>query len=93
MIISLKKATPEWWDGLEKGKTYKRFIKCDFAKFCEEEDPEYTGDIAISGDEMGMGGMGMGGLPGMVRRCPHPPAPPWLLPDACASRRLPRARP
>jgi len=58
--MSLKKKEAEWWDGLTKDKTLKRFIKTDFAKWCEEEDPEYTGDIPDPGG--GMGG-GMGGMP------------------------------
>ena len=67
MVISLKKKTAEWWDGLTKEKSYKRFIKTDFAKWCEEEDREYTGDMAPADgmdgmDFGGMGGMGMGGM-------------------------------
>lgn len=36
VVMSLKKKDPEWWDGLTKDKTYKKLIKCDFSKFCEE---------------------------------------------------------
>ena len=41
------------------------FIKCDFSKFCDEDDPEYNGDVSMAGmDEMGgPGGMGFGGQP------------------------------
>ena len=35
VLISLKKKDSEWWDGLTKDKTLKRFIKTDFAKWCE----------------------------------------------------------
>ena len=45
--MSLKKKAPEWWDGLTTDKSYKKFIKADFSKFCEEDDPEYNGDISI----------------------------------------------
>ena len=65
----MKKKAPEYWDALTKDKLYKKYIKTDFAKFCEEDDPEYTGSIPIAGEEMGMGagGMmgGMGDLDGM----------------------------
>jgi hypothetical protein len=55
--MSLKKKQPEWWDGLTTDKSYKKFIKADFAKFCEEDDPEYNGEISMAGmDEGGMGG-------------------------------------
>ena len=57
MVISLKKKTAEWWDGLTKEKSYKRFIKTDFAKWCEEEDREYMGDM---GPADGMDGMDFG---------------------------------
>ena len=59
-MISLKKKTAEWWDGFSKDKTYKRFIKTDFSKWCEEEDREYMGDFGAA-DDMG-GGMGGGGM-------------------------------
>ena len=65
VVISLKKKAPEYWDGLTKEKSLKKFIKVDFAKFCEEDDPEYTGDIAMSGEGQGMGGMPGMGMPGM----------------------------
>ena len=69
IIMSLKKKEAEWWDGLTKDKTLKRFIKTDFSKWCEEEDPEYTGDIPEPGG--GMGGMGgMGGVRSAV--APNP---------------------
>jgi len=55
IVMSLKKKEAEWWDGLTKDKTLKRFIKTDFAKWCEEEDPEYTGDIPDPGGGMGDG--------------------------------------
>ena len=54
----MKKKTAEWWDVLTKEKTYKRFIKTDFSKWCEEEDKEYMGDI---GAPDGMDGMDFGG--------------------------------
>jgi len=68
VVISLKKKTAEWWDSLTKEKGYKRFIKTDFAKWCEEEDKEYMGDMGPAdgmdgmdfGGGMGLGGMGMG---------------------------------
>ena len=44
-MISLKKKTAEWWDAFSKDKSYKRFIKTDFSKWCEEEDREYMGDF------------------------------------------------
>jgi len=73
LVVSLKKKDSEYWDGLTTDKGLKKFIKVDFSKFCEEDDPEYTGQIAMTGmDEGGMGGMGgmpgmggMGGMPGM----------------------------
>jgi len=67
VVMSLKKKAPDWWDGLTTDKSLKKFIKTDFGKFCEEDDPEYSGDVSMSGmgDEMGMGGGGMGGMPGM----------------------------
>ena len=78
MVISLKKKTAEWWDAFSKDKSYKRFIKTDFSKWCEEEDREYMGDFGPADDMGGMGGMGgmdmasmmggmggMGGMPGM----------------------------
>ena len=46
MVITLKKASQDWWDGLSKDKGLKRFIKADFSKWCEEDDKEYTGDFA-----------------------------------------------
>jgi len=62
VIISLKKKGGEYWDGLTTDKTYKKYIKVDFSKFCEEDDPEYTGEISMAGMD-GMGGMGgMGGM-------------------------------
>ena len=67
IVISIKKKTPEWWDGLTKDKTKKPYVKADFAKFCEEDDPEYHGEFSTAGmEEGGMGGMpgGMGGMPG-----------------------------
>jgi len=64
LVVSLKKKDSEYWDGLTTDKGLKKFIKVDFSKFCEEDDPEYTGQIAMTGmDEGGMGGMG--GMPGM----------------------------
>ncbi|EOD14943.1 hypothetical protein EMIHUDRAFT_432765 [Emiliania huxleyi CCMP1516] len=72
VVISLKKNKEEWWDGLTKEKSLKRFIKVDFAKWCDEDDKEYTGEDSFPGggyDEMGgMGGMmgGMGGMGGMM---------------------------
>ena len=48
--ISLKKKAPDYWDGLTKEKSYKPYIKADFAKFCEEDEPEYNGDIPMSGE-------------------------------------------
>ena len=60
----MKKKSPEYWDALTKDKAYKKHIKTDFAKFCEEDDPEYAGNIAIVGDEMGMNSSG-GIMPGM----------------------------
>lgn len=75
VVITLKKKEEEWWDGLTKDKGLKRFIKVDFSKWCEEDDKEYTGEVAMGGgfDDMGgMGGMGgmdfssmMGGMGGM----------------------------
>lgn len=59
VVISLKKKTAEWWDGFSKDKTYKRFIKTDFTKWCEEEDREYMGDFGAADDMGGMGGGGM----------------------------------
>ena len=58
MVISLKKKTAEWWDAFSKDKSYKRFIKTDFSKWCEEEDREYMGDFGPADDMGGMGGMG-----------------------------------
>ena len=60
VIISLKKKEAEWWDVLTKEKAYKRFVKVDFAKWCEEEDKEYTGEPSLGGDFDSMGG-GIGG--------------------------------
>ena len=57
-MISLKKKTAEWWDAFSKDKSYKRFIKTDFSKWCEEEDREYMGDFGPADDMGGMGGMG-----------------------------------
>ena len=65
VVISLKKKTAEWWDGLSKDKGFKRFIKTDFSKWCEEEDKEYTGDMAPIDGMEGMDFGGMGGMPGM----------------------------
>mmetsp|Transcript_21853 Transcript_21853/g.55615 ORF Transcript_21853/g.55615 Transcript_21853/m.55615 type:complete len:209 (+) Transcript_21853:40-666(+) len=78
VVISLKKKTAEWWDAFSKDKSYKRFIKTDFSKWCEEEDREYMGDFGPADDMggmggmggmdfggMGMGGMGMDGMGGM----------------------------
>lgn len=65
--ISLKKKTAEWWESLTE-KAYKRYIKTDFAKWCEEEDREYIGDFGpADGMDGGMdfGGMGLGGMGGM----------------------------
>jgi len=72
VVISLKKKTAEWWDTLTKEwKTYKKFCKTDFSKWCEEDDKEYTGELpGVDGmdgmDFGGMGGMGggMGGFGG-----------------------------
>ena len=65
VMISLKKKVPDYWDGLTTDKSYKKFIKVDFSKFCEEDDPEYSGDVSMAGMD-DMGGMGgMGGMPGM----------------------------
>jgi len=59
LVVSLKKKDSEYWDGLTTDKGLKKFIKVDFSKFCEEDDPEYTGQIAMTGmDEGGKGGMG-----------------------------------
>ena len=58
-----KKNPPEWWDGLSKDKAIKSYIKADFSKFCEEDDPAYHGELSTAGyDEMG----GMGGMGGMA---------------------------
>jgi hypothetical protein len=66
IAISLKKKAPEWWDTLSKDKSFKKFIKTDFSKWCEDDDKEYTGDLGPEGDGMDFGGMGgMGGMPGM----------------------------
>ena len=78
MVISLKKKTAEWWDGFSKDKTYKRFIKTDFAKWCEEEDREYMGDFGSADDMGGMGGgMDFGELP-QVRRTGWACIEPWF---------------
>ena len=76
VVISLKKKTAEWWDTLTKEwKTYKKFCKTDFSKWCEEDDKEYTGELpGVDGmDGMDFGGMGgMGG--GMVCRAACTPS-------------------
>merc|ERR1712087_308345 len=61
IVIVLKKEKEEWWDGFTKDKSYKRFIKTDFSKFCEEDDKEYMGEFVMPDD----GGMGMGSMGGM----------------------------
>ena len=83
-MISLKKKEEQWWDGLTKEKSLKRFIKAraapvsspqeaaarsplepqrewrptaapapapqvDFAKWCDEDDKEYTGEDSFPG--------------------------------------------
>ena len=80
-MISLKKKDEQWWDGLSKEKSLKRFIKArarpqsaarkrrrrglrqscresggpapapqvDFAKWCDEDDKEYTGEDSFPG--------------------------------------------
>ena len=64
IVISMrKKNPPEWWDGLSKDKALKSYIKADFSKFCEEDDPAYHGELSTAGyDEMGGMGGGMGGI-------------------------------
>ena len=52
IAISLKKKAPEWWDTLSKDKSFKKFIKTDFSKWCEDDDKEYTGDLGPEGDGM-----------------------------------------
>jgi len=84
VVISLKKNKEQWWDGLTKEKSLKRFIKArarpqsaarkrrrrglrqsrrewrptaapapapqvDFAKWCDEDDKEYTGEDSFPG--------------------------------------------
>lgn len=65
VLISLKKKDAQWWDTLSKSKDYKRFIKVDFSKWCEEEDKEYVGQFDEPGGGMDMGGMMGGGMGGM----------------------------
>ena len=60
MIIILKKKEAQWWDTLSTNKGFKRFIKTDFSKWCEEEDKEYVGQF-----DDPMGGMDLGGMGGM----------------------------
>ena len=42
VVISMKKKVPDFWDGLTTDKSYKKFVKPDFSKFCDEDDPEYA---------------------------------------------------
>ena len=66
IAISLKKKAPEWWDTLSKDKSFKKFIKTDFSKWCEDDDKEYTGDLgpeAVPGLHLGHGDEALAGGP------------------------------
>lgn len=64
VVISLKKKDCQWWDALTKEKQYKKFIKADFSKWCDEEDKEYTGGFGSDVDHIGGGGMDMSQMMG-----------------------------
>jgi len=66
--VCLAKKDIEFWETLHKSpdKATKASIKAHLKEFADEDDPEYNGEVAMGGEEMGMGGMGgMGGMPGM----------------------------
>ena len=65
IVIPRPHAQTSNWDALSKDKGFKRFIKTDFSKWCEEEDKEYTGDMGPIDGMEGMDFGGMGGMPGM----------------------------
>ena len=60
--ITLKKTTPEWWETISNSAEINRLVKTDFDKWCDEEDPEYSGatsyemaDMDECGDFGGLG--------------------------------------
>lgn len=41
----LKKASAEWWDTLSADRAFKPFVKADWSRWVEEDDPEYNGRV------------------------------------------------
>jgi hypothetical protein len=68
----------EWWDKLNADRAFKLFVKADWSRWVDEDDPEYTGrptgvDFAGAGgdfdddtdsddDDLALGDMDVGEL-------------------------------